>query len=461
MRARTQRDDYRHSRPLYQHGPAMSLLNKRRGPRQVPGIVGQGKVALGQGRVALGQGRFTAICILVVLALFHAAVASADTTIQVEALTSTPTESRDVPVPTATTPAPVAQESILQQATLTPTPEAPSTPTPEASATAPAPTLVVSKPTAGTPTPSASPSETAHLATQVSDCVISVGGTASSEVFVLLRDVQPGVDGFHLSLRFDPQVVRIVDADGNAANGTQIAPAAFVNGPPKVTENQVDNVAGKVSLTVLQNEGTPVHGTSSWHKVATLNWAGQRQGNSVVAIGSASHFMTPAGKEFAPDAVHDGTVFARAPGQILGAVRLQGREEKGSAVVTSALAAARIDQVRTDLDGRFALTTSHGEGFYTLIASAPGCLSAESDRPIKLTVGSVIDLGEVTLYGGDATGDNRIDIRDLSYVAWHFDSGDAKADLNGDGQVDILDLSLVAGNFGRVGPTVWRVPATH
>ena len=73
----------------------------------------------------------------------------------------------------------------------------------------------------------------------------------------------------------------------------------------------------------------------------------------------------------------------------------------------------------------------------------------------------MIDLGEVTLYGGDATGDNRIDIRDLSYVAWHFDSGDAKADLNGDGQVDILDLSLVAGNFGRVGPTVWRVPVTH
>ena len=311
MRARTQRDDYRHSRPLYQHGPAMSLLNKRRGPRQVPGIVsqgkvalgqgkvalGQGRVALGQGRVALGQGRFTAICILVVLALFHAAVASADATIQVDALTSTPTESRNVPVPAATTPAPVAQESILQQATLTPTPEAPSTPTPEASATAPAPTLVVSKPTAGTPTPSASPSETAHLAIQVSDCVISVGGTASSEVFVLLRDVQPGVDGFHLSLRFDPQVVRIVDADGNAANGTQIAPAAFVNGPPKVIENQVDNVAGNVSLTVLQNGGTPVHGTSSWHKVATLNWAGQRQGNSVVAIGSASHFMTPAGKE--------------------------------------------------------------------------------------------------------------------------------------------------------------------
>ena len=114
MRARTQRDDYRHSRPLYQHGPAMSLLNKRRGPRQVPGIVGQGKVALVQGRVALGQGRFMAICIFVVLALFHAAVASADATIQGEALTSTPTESGNVPFPAATTPVPVAQESILQ-----------------------------------------------------------------------------------------------------------------------------------------------------------------------------------------------------------------------------------------------------------------------------------------------------------------------------------------------------------
>jgi hypothetical protein len=119
-----------------------------------------------------------------------------------------------------------------------------------------------------------------------------------------------------------------------------------------------------------------------------------------------------------------------------------------------------MDTVRVSSDGSFSIASSHGEGFYTLTAFAPGYLSAESDRPAKLTVGSVIGLKEITLYGGDANGDDRIDVRDLSYVAWHLNTDDARADINGDGQVDILDLSLVAGNFGRAGPTAWQVTAT-
>ena len=73
----------------------------------------------------------------------------------------------------------------------------------------------------------------------------------------------------------------------------------------------------------------------------------------------------------------------------------------------------------------------------------------------------VIDIGTVTLLGGDVNGDDRVDIRDLSYVAWHFDEYDEKADINQDGQVDILDLTLTAGNFGQVGPTVWTVTVTE
>lgn len=470
MRARTQREDYRHSRPRHQHGPAMGLLNQRRRIRQVPGRGGQEKFILAQSKITLAQAWRAlgqAMCILTVLTLSYVPIASADAPTQVSTPTPTSQESNSVPISVATLPASTAQGSTIQQATPTPTPEAPSTPTPVPDATpVPTPTLVVPTPTlaaptstVAAPTPFAPLSGTAYLAIRVSDCVLSVGGTANSEVFVLLRDIQPGVEGFHLSLHFDPQIVHIVDADSDAANGIQIAPAPFVNGTQRVTENQGDNVAGDIVLTVTQNGGTPVHETSSWHKVATLTWAGQREGNSVVAIGSASYFVGHDGQEFVPDAVHNGTLFVRAPGQILGAVRLQGREGEGGALVTSALTAARIDQARTAVGGRFTLTTSHGEGFYTLTASAPGYLSAESHRPIKITVGSAIDLGEVTLYGGDATGDNRIDVRDLSYVAWHFDSSDAKADINGDGQVDILDLSLVAGNFGQVGPTVWQVPA--
>jgi hypothetical protein len=74
-----------------------------------------------------------------------------------------------------------------------------------------------------------------------------------------------------------------------------------------------------------------------------------------------------------------------------------------------------------------------------------------------MTVDAVVDLGEITLIGGDINGDNEIDVRDLSYVAWQFDESDPKADINGDGVVDIFDLSLIAGNFGRKGPIEWKI----
>ena len=117
--------------------------------------------------------------------------------------------------------------------------------------------------------------------------------------------------------------------------------------------------------------------------------------------------------------------------------------------------ATRARHQQTEADGQFAITTSHGEGFYTLFVAMPGYLSAEIDRPVKLTMDSIVDVGQVTLLGGDVNGDNRIDGRDLSYVAWHFDEDDPQADVNGDGEIDILDLSLVAGNFGQVGPSNW------
>ena len=117
-----------------------------------------------------------------------------------------------------------------------------------------------------------------------------------------------------------------------------------------------------------------------------------------------------------------------------------------------------MDRAFTSQDGSFRLATSHGEGFYQIGASAKGYLSATGSRPIKLTVGSTIHLGETTLVGGDANGDNRIDVRDLSFVAYRLGQPGAQPDLNGDGRLGILDLSLMVDNFGQVGPTTWHLP---
>ena len=271
-----------------------------------------------------------------------------------------------------------------------------------------------------------------------------------------LKDVRPGIERLRLVLRFDPQVMHVQDTDGDAANGTQVTLAPFFEGLQAAIENQTDNTRGEIALTLALAEGSPVEQTASWRKVATIVWIGDQAGNSAITVDERSRFTNKDG-QISPNALHHGTAFVRQPGQISGRVKLQGRTEHGNTLVSSSLAATRVDRSYTTQDGSFTLTVSHGEGFYTLSASAPGYLTAQSSRPIKLTVGSELDLSEVTLLGGDVNRDNWIDIRDLSYVAYHLDEPDVQSDINGDGKVDILDLTLIAGNFGTMGPTTWPI----
>jgi hypothetical protein len=323
-----------------------------------------------------------------------------------------------------------------------------------------APTPTITPTTAPRPLPNDTPtlSGAAHIAVLVSEAVIPVSGTASSEVFVSIRDAQPGVRGFTLIVAFDPQVVQVRDTDSSTTNGIQVAAAEFFDGAQKVEANQADNVAGEIILTITQDGSAPMSNTDAWEKVATVRWTGKKEGKSVVSVSSASRFQIADGGSVPPDAAHDGVVFVRAPGIIEGIVKLQGRENHQGVDISTSLAAAHADRGDTDQDGRFAIPTSQGEGFYALQASMPGYLSAESDRPVKVTVGKVVDMGAITLIGGDVNNDNRIDILDLSYVAYRFNEVDANADANGDGVVDILDLSLTAGNFGKSGPIIWEVP---
>jgi parallel beta-helix repeat protein len=59
---------------------------------------------------------------------------------------------------------------------------------------------------------------------------------------------------------------------------------------------------------------------------------------------------------------------------------------------------------------------------------------------------------------GDVNGDERVDMKDVSFVAKRFGSDpskpnwDTNADINDDGRVDMKDISAVAKNFGKSGP---------
>jgi hypothetical protein len=340
---------------------------------------------------------------------------------------------------------------LTVQPVITATLAPPASPTPEPTPTAPP-----------TPTVTPTPPSTAHIAVLTSETVLPVGGRKHSEVFIALRDVQPGVRGFELHITFNPAIVRVADVDGEAANGIQIAVTtpfgSTGDGGGQVTVNQADNESGEIVLAFEQPGGLAVGDANEWHKVATITWIAQAEGKSVIAVDGSTRFIATDGGLLRVDATYNGVVFVRAPGKIAGVVHLQGRTNHHGISVSGVLVTARVDKAPTGEEGRFAITTSHGEGFYTLIASMPGYLTAESDSPVKVTMDGIASAGEVTLLGGDVNGDNRVDVRDLSYVAWHFGEYDADADVNGDGVIDISDLTLTASNFGRQGPTTWQVP---
>jgi hypothetical protein len=104
-------------------------------------------------------------------------------------------------------------------------------------------------------------------------------------------------------------------------------------------------------------------------------------------------------------------------------------------------------------DGSFELIVDCNE-LYRGTASMPLYLSALTKPEWREVTGEEC-VQDIRLLGGDANGDNAIDILDVAYIAYRFGGTDSSADVTGDGAVNILDLTVTAANFGRVGPIPW------
>ncbi len=145
--------------------------------------------------------------------------------------------------------------------------------------------------------------------------------------------------------------------------------------------------------------------------------------------------------------------------QIVGEVHLQGRQDHSGVVIqvigsdlnTNPSINAAPTQPPVGSEGIFIL--QQAEGTLVITASRPGYLDAQAT--VNAAPDEPLDLGATTLYGGDVTNDNLIDIGDLSYLGAKFHTSDSVGDINGDGVVDILDLSVAAANFEMSGPTPW------
>lgn len=120
----------------------------------------------------------------------------------------------------------------------------------------------------------------------------------------------------------------------------------------------------------------------------------------------------------------------------------------------------------TDINGYYLHTkTTAGTGIPngTYIASVTrrGYLKATKTANVTVTGGSVtinaVSGPQVpTLLGGEVTGDNQIELGDLTLIGGVFGTSvtpDTGADVTGDGFVNIFDLVLAGGNYGATAST--------
>ena len=128
-------------------------------------------------------------------------------------------------------------------------------------------------------------------------------------------------------------------------------------------------------------------------------------------------------------------------GRISGEILAQGRREQGEIEISGAGFLGHPEP-----DGGFSLSLPPGE--VKLTFRLPGYLPLSLD--LVLRPWEDLDLGRLVLRGGDADGNERIELRDLLLMSLNF-GRPGPSDITGDGITDIYDLVLAGGNLGAGG----------
>jgi hypothetical protein len=306
---------------------------------------------------------------------------------------------------------------------------------------------------------------------KVTDVSFACGETGTSQILVSIANDPGGpkpMHGVEIHLSFDSAKLQVVDADGDPANGVQIAAeeGLFFFDEQVVVQN-VDNAAGTILFAMSQKDGSGVQDATD-AVIATLTWEAAvdcatvtQEDCSEVSVVSA--LMSDAdGYAIAVDTTLPGNVCydGEEQGCVTGSVQLQGRYDHSGATVTVEKDGVVVASATTDASGNFTLENLPPDT-YEVYARMYGYLDALKGSGMVVVDGECADMGATKLLGGDVAPqpepDNIIDIGDISYMGANFGSAEATADVNGDGVVNILDLTMAAANFGRIGPTPWSM----
>ena len=140
------------------------------------------------------------------------------------------------------------------------------------------------------------------------------------------------------------------------------------------------------------------------------------------------------------DAPED-TSFSFDTKKLIGTVTVKGDATKATAVATDAAGNSVNGTVASD--GKYEIEV--GQGTYDVVLGKAGYLYKTYEDVVANA--NEVNLGEVTLIGGDFTGDGVIDVEDLNGVLMNYKQKVAEFDFNDDGVVDIEELDAVLGNY--------------
>ncbi len=276
---------------------------------------------------------------------------------------------------------------------------------------------------------------------RVSPASIQMASGGTGQTSVEVADVS-NLYGVAFRLNYAPNLVEVVDADPDTS-GVQVAlGSVFREVQFFVVRNEANN--GVINFSATRQSPTPPFGGTG--SLVNITWRGRTTGQTTLRLDEVK-LADPDGQPLFAT-IENGLIQVTATVAVIqGQVKLQGNNDSSGVTVT-----VSSQQVQTGSDGRFAVEVDTA-GPHTLTINASGYLSARAE--VEVSSGSpAVDLGQITLLGGDVTGDDQVNILDLAFIGSHYGSSDSQADINGDGTVDIFDLTLAASNYGQQGPII-------